>query len=102
VTDAQLDAGNVDDLGRTLMALVSEVWILRDRMLVMEQLLQERAGISAEEIDDYAGNAAFKAGVERQRDRFVANVIGAPLAARERSVEQILARAGLGPKKLST
>jgi len=94
MTDAKLDTSDVDDVARMLMALTQEVWILRDRMAITELLLAERAGISAADIDDYAPNAATAAELERLRDQFAARVVGAPVAARERSVDQILQRAG--------
>jgi hypothetical protein len=97
VTDATMPAESMDDLSRIVMALVQEVWIMRDRMAVTEQLLAERINIRAADVDDYAGDASFKRDVETLRARFTAKVIGAPLAARERSVEQILSRAGLSP-----
>lgn len=94
MSDTKLDTSNVDDLGRMLMALVQEVWVMRDRMAVTEKLLAERAGITAADIDDYVADPAFAAELEALRDRFAARVVGAPVAARERSVDQILARAG--------
>lgn len=97
MTDATVPAESIDDLSRIVMALVQEVWVMRDRMAVTEQLLAERANISAADIDDYVGGTPFKRDIEKLRDRFAAKVIGAPLAARERSVDQILARAGLLP-----
>jgi hypothetical protein len=90
-----LDVANVDDLARILMALVQETWAMRDRMAVTEKLLEEKAGITAAAIDDYVADEGFKADIEKMRDRFVAKVVGAPIAARERSVDQILARAGM-------
>lgn len=93
--DAALDVINVDDLGRMLMALTQEVWVMRDRMAILEKLLEEKAGISARDIETYVANADTKAEVERLRDRFAAKVLGAPIAGRERSVEDILKRAGL-------
>ena len=98
MTDATMPPESMDDLSRIVMALVQEVWILRDRMAVTERLLADRAGISAADIDDHVGDAAYKADIEKLRDRFVAKVIGAPIAGRERSVEQILARAGLAER----
>lgn len=89
-----LNEANVDDLARMLMALLSEVWIMRDRMAVMETLLAEKAGISAEMIDNYVPDAAMAARLETLRDRLVGNVVTAPLAAQDRSVEAILRRAG--------
>lgn len=94
MTDTKLDSSDVDDVARMLMALVQEVWILRDRMAITELLLAERAGITAADIDDYVPSAATAADLERLRDQFSARVVGAPVAARERSVDQILERAG--------
>lgn len=100
MTDSKLDTSNIDDLGRMLMALVQEVWVMRDRMAITEKLLAERAGITAADINDYVADPAFAAELETLRDRFAARVVGAPIAARERSVDQILARAGFpGPRK---
>ncbi|MDE1149950.1 MAG: hypothetical protein PW843_25645 [Azospirillaceae bacterium] len=94
MTGPYLAPTDIDDVARILMTLVTEVWVMRDRMAITERLLAEKAGITAADIDDYAGDPAFKADLERQRDQFVSTVLGAPLAARERGVDQILARAG--------
>lgn len=91
---ASLDDSNIDDLSRMLMALVQEVWIMRDRMAVTEQLLEEKAGITAEDIDNFVGSPDYSEAVRELRDRFAMRIVGAPIAARERSVDQILERAG--------
>lgn len=96
-----LDESSTEDLGRMLMALVQEVWVMRDRMAITERLLAERAGITPADIDDYVADAGDTAAIDAIRQRFVAKVIGAPTAARERSVEQILQRAGFGDGRSS-
>lgn len=98
VPDATLDAINVDDLGRMLMALAQEVWVMRDRMAITEKLLEQKAGIAPAEIEAYVADGATKAEIERIRDAFAAKVVGAPAAGRERSVDAILQRAGLAPR----
>jgi hypothetical protein len=95
MTDATLDALNTDDLGRIVMALVQEVWVMRDRMAVTEKLLEVKAGITPADIDDYVQDAATRTEMEALRDLYVNRVIGAPLAGRERTVADILARNGL-------
>jgi len=99
MTDATLDENNIDDLSRMLMALVQEVWIMRDRMAVTEQLLEDQLGITPEAIDGFVGSAEYSEAIRNMRDQFAMRIVGAPLAARERSVEQILQRAGYGPDK---
>jgi len=95
MSNSYLGPDNVDDLGRMVTALLTELWITRDRVAVLERVLQERGIVLPGEIDDYIPDAAFEAELETLRDRMAGNVIGAPLAARERSVDQILARAGM-------
>lgn len=95
MSNSYLGPDNVDDLGRMVTALLTELWITRDRVAVLERVLQERGIVLPGEINDYIPDAAFEAELETLRDRMAGNVIGAPLAARERSVDQILARAGM-------
>jgi hypothetical protein len=102
MTDATLDENNIDDLSRMVMALVQEVWIMRDRMAVTEQLLEEHLDITPEAIDNFVGSPEYSDAIQKMRDQFAMRIVGAPLAARERSVEQILQRAGYGSEKAET
>jgi hypothetical protein len=95
MSNTYLGPDNIDDLGRMITALLTELWITRDRLAVVEQLLEEKKIVLPGEVDDFIPSEAFEADLERIRDRMASNVIGAPLAARERSVDQILARAGM-------
>ena len=94
MSNATLNESNIDDLSRMLMALVQEVWIMRDRMAVTEQLLHDKVGITAADIDDFVGSQDFKVELGHLRDLFARRIVGAPLAAKKRSVDQILDRAG--------
>lgn len=89
-----LNEDNVDDLGRMVVGLLSELWIMRDRMAVLEELLVQKGVLSADALEAFDWPAEKAVAMEALRDRIVASVIGAPIAARERSVDQILARAG--------
>ena len=93
-TSATLEAHSTDDLARITMALVQEVWIMRDRMAITERLLAEKAGITPDMIDTYPQSPALKAELEQLRTLYVTRTIGAPMAARERTVTDILTRAG--------
>jgi len=97
MANTYLSTDHMDDLGRMLLALLSEVWIMRDRMAVMEELLAGKAGLTTAEIDNYIPTPEFAAKLELLRQRVVAGVVGAPLAAEDRSVEAILRRAGMSP-----
>jgi len=88
------DTLTTEQLSAMLMALLSEHWILRDRFAVLEALMIERGVLSESELDDHVPTPAQAAMIEKLRDRTAAAVIGAPLAADQRSVAAILARAG--------
>jgi hypothetical protein len=95
MSNIYLNEDNIDDLARMVTALLSEIWIMRDRMAVMEKMLADKTDVTSQALDDYVPSPEFSKELELLRDRMVNNVIGAPIAAKERSVDAILARAKL-------
>jgi hypothetical protein len=67
-----------DALVRMHTELLSEMWIMRDRMMVMEYLLEKRLGLSAREIDDFDPPPEFESRLLAERDALVRRVVGAP------------------------
>jgi hypothetical protein len=94
MTQSYLSEANVDDLGRMIMALLGELWVTRDRLALLETVLEKSGTIAAKTLDDYVPTADESRRLEAMRDLLVSSVIGAPVAAQERSVEDILKRAG--------
>lgn len=82
----------LDHLARMNVELLSELWIMRDRMAVMEQLLIDKGVVRDSEIENYAPTKAFEEKLERLRTLMVENVIGAPYR-HELTVEQLKDRA---------
>jgi dienelactone hydrolase len=95
MTQEYLTPHNVDDLGRMIVALVCELWITRDRLAVVEELLVEKGTIAPGAVDGFEWPADRAAAMEHLRDKVVGAIIGAPLAGQDRSIEAILERAGL-------
>jgi hypothetical protein len=93
-----LHGENVEDVARMLMALLSEFWILRDRVAILEELLGEKIGVGSDVIDAYSPSPEFEARLQVLRDQVARNVVGAPLLARDRSIDTILETGGLKPK----
>ncbi len=93
--DATFDAANTDDLARMVMALMQEVWVMRDRMFITEKLLETKTGITPDQIDDFVLDPEMAEELMKMRDNYAAKVLGAPVAGKERSVAAILERAGL-------
>jgi hypothetical protein len=82
----------LDKLARTNIELLSELWITRDRLAVMERLLVDKGVLGPEEIDHFHPDDAFSRYVETLRTQVVENVIGAPLK-NEQTVAELKARA---------
>jgi hypothetical protein len=89
-----LNEDNIDDLGRMLVAMLSEFWVMRDRMAILEALLVRAKILGSDDIEQFSYTPEQEVEMEKLRDRIVTAVIGAPVAAKERSVDQILERAG--------
>ena len=72
-----LSTDETEVLGLTQTELLSELWILRDRVLVLEHLLAEAGILEPNAIDDYAPEGELAAKLDADRDALVARVIGA-------------------------
>lgn len=90
-----LGSESVTDVARMLMALASEVWIMRDRQIVTEYLLETKGSVTREDLDEFVPSGELAAQITAERERFARLVAGAPIAAVRRSVPEILERAGL-------
>jgi hypothetical protein len=78
-----LNDRSVDDLARMVTALLSELWIVRDRMAILEDALTKKRVLAEGEIEAYAPDPALEAELERLRDTMVAKVAGAPFSRLE-------------------
>ncbi|MEO0574836.1 MAG: hypothetical protein AAF004_05185 [Pseudomonadota bacterium] len=81
----------VDALARFNTELLSELWILRDRVLVLEHLLGESGVIDPDAIDHYEPSEALSQKLLEDRDGLVARVVGAAHRT-ELSVDEIKKR----------
>lgn len=76
----QLESRQLDDLMRVNAELLGELWILRDRVTVLEHLLAEKGVVDRQAIDDYQPTGALAEELRRERDALVRRVMGAPHA----------------------
>lgn len=72
------DDEKIDALVRMNTELLSELWIMRDRMMVLEHLLEKKSGLSRQEIDDFEPPPDLEAELLAERDALVRRVVGAP------------------------
>ena len=80
-----------DQLARMMFQLLSEVWVMRDRMAVMEELLRRKGMASPAELDAFVPDAELDRRLEALRNEMVEQVLGAPLRSQE-TVETLVAR----------
>ena len=80
-----------DQLARMLFQLLSEVWVMRDRMVLTEELLRRKGVMQPEEIDALVLDVALDARIEALRTEMVEAVLGAPHRNAE-TIETLIAR----------
>jgi len=78
-------AERLDDMARMVMELTSELWILKDRTMVLEHLLASRNLVADGEIDAFRPTQELAAQLRREREALVARVLGTLLSAPERT-----------------
>lgn len=71
-----LSNAEIEALALSQTELLSELWILRDRVLVLEHLLRE-SGALTHDINQYAPPEALTRRLDSDRDNLVARVVGA-------------------------
>lgn len=74
-----LGSDRLDDLGRMLTELTSELWILKDRTMVLEALLADAGVVTPAAIDDYQPDATTAARIAAERSTLANRVFGAVL-----------------------
>ncbi|TDC47070.1 hypothetical protein E1281_26810 [Actinomadura sp. KC345] len=76
--------GNVpmDALFNALMEVASEVWVLRDRFAVLEELLDERGSITRADIDLHQPGPATRERLAEERRIFLERLLESVAAAR--------------------
>lgn len=68
-----------DELARMVTALTEELWILRDRLMTLEQVLEDADVVTVDDVDLHEPAEALDARLRRERQRVIRKVLGAPL-----------------------
>ena len=78
-TDNYLGSKRLDDIARMVTELASEVWILRDRNMVLEHLLAEKGTVDLAKIEELHPEGELRERIQAERAAFVQRVFGAVL-----------------------
>jgi hypothetical protein len=85
----------LDDLVRMNSELMAELWILRDRVTVLEHLLEQKQVLQRQEVHEFVPAGELAAELERERKALVERVAGAPHMT-SYTVEGLKAQADIG------
>ena len=76
-TSVKLGAANVDDLGRALLLLATEIAVLNDRQRVLEAVLEERGIAVADAVRDYQPSGALAEALKAEQARLAKLIVEA-------------------------
>lgn len=76
-TGQKLNPSSVDDLGRAILALATEVSVLADRQLVLEAVLAERGIDVTEAVRNYQPSGDFAQVLKDDKQRFAKIIVEA-------------------------
>lgn len=81
-TPQYLHASGTDDLARMITGLTEELWVLRDRVMLLERAVVDAGVLAADTVDDLVPDAELDERLATERMRLIQRVLGAPMAAR--------------------
>jgi hypothetical protein len=79
---AYLSNATPDELARMVLGLTEELWILRDRVMVLEQVLTESGTIKSTSVEEHIPGEELHGRLGQERQRLIKRVLGAPLSVR--------------------
>lgn len=78
---------DLDTLGRQHVQLMAEVWILRDRLKLLESVLVSAGLLKAGQLDDSVPDEALRQTLTQDRDAFVERIMG--IEPQDRTVDRL-------------
>ena len=89
-----LEAGDIDSLARQNVQLMTELWIVKDRLFVLESMLEKAGLIDRATFDSSEPDEALSVELEEERKAYIKRVIGLP--AEQRTIANLQ---DVAPKK---
>jgi hypothetical protein len=69
------DSPEADKTLKIVMALAREVYILQDRLAIIEMKLEEKGSLDRRDIDEYQPTSAEKEAIIKRRDLYLKRVL---------------------------
>ncbi len=77
MSDLNLKPEDLDRLGQALLTLTKEIWILKDRIRVLEAALEDAKVVAAGAVDRFEPGPELTAQLETERARLIEQVLEA-------------------------
>ena len=74
---ANLRSDDIDRLGKALLSLSRELWVVKDRLCVLEAALENQGIIAADLIDEFQPDEALQKRLEAERAVLINSVLDA-------------------------
>tara|TARA_Y100001970_G_C14216987_1_gene850238 strand:+ start:171 stop:503 length:333 start_codon:yes stop_codon:yes gene_type:complete len=85
------DDQHIDNLIKMNTELLTELWIIKDRMHILEKILQDKKIVNVNEIDFYKPTGEFLKFLDHERGKLIKQVIEKSLTKKNiRTVDSIL------------
>lgn len=72
-----LNEANIDNVARAILTLTREVAVLNDRVMVLEELLEQGGTLAHAAVDTYQPTEAFQARAEKSMQAITQSIIAA-------------------------
>ena len=70
-----LNPADLDQLGQALITLAKELWVLKDRQLILEAALADAGIVAKEVVDRYQPDEMLKERLRAERQRLIDTII---------------------------
>jgi hypothetical protein len=93
MTERYIGDARLDELARISIGLMKEIWLLRDRQLMLERLLEKQGVVERRAIELEEPDARASAEIRLEVDRMIARVFEGAFPAGVPDLESLRARA---------
>jgi hypothetical protein len=77
MSKGNLQPEDLDQLGQALITLTQELWVMKDRVRVLEAALAAAGVIAADTVDNFQPDAVLQETLGKERAQLIEQVLGA-------------------------
>lgn len=93
MTAGYIGDDRLDELARISVGLMKEIWLLRDRQMVLERLLESKGIVERRLIDRAEPDARGEAEIRMEADRMIVRVFEGTFRTGTRDLDELLEQA---------